>query len=39
VLLGRRNDAEIGVEELARAGGGVYRMLARIPARVPRIWS
>ena len=39
VLLGRRNDAEIGVEELARAGGGVYRMLAGIPARVPRIWS
>ncbi|GMQ76397.1 MAG: alanine racemase [Gammaproteobacteria bacterium] len=39
VLLGRRNDAEIGVEELARAGGGVYQMLARIPARVPRIWS
>ena len=39
VLLGRRNDVEIGVEELARAGGGVYRMLARIPARVPRIWS
>ncbi|GMQ77285.1 MAG: alanine racemase [Gammaproteobacteria bacterium] len=39
VLLGRRNDVEIGVEELARAGGGVYRMLAGIPARVPRIWS
>ncbi len=39
VLLGGRNNAEIGVEELARAGGGVYKMLARIPARVPRIWS
>ncbi len=38
VLLGRQNAAEIGVEELARAAGGVYRMLAGIPARVPRIW-
>ena len=38
VLLGRRNNAEIGVEELARTGGGVYRMLATIPAGVPRIW-
>jgi alanine racemase len=39
VLLGRQNGAEIGTEEFARAGGGVYRMLARIPARAPRIWS
>ncbi|GMQ76048.1 MAG: alanine racemase [Gammaproteobacteria bacterium] len=39
VLLGRGKHAEISVEELARAGGGVYRMLAGIPARVPRIWS
>jgi alanine racemase len=39
VLLGRQDDAEISIEELARAGGGVYRMLAGIPARVPRIWS
>ncbi len=39
VLLGRRNNAEISVEELARAGGGVYRMLATIPAGVPRIWT
>jgi len=39
VLLGSQGGAEIGVDELARAGGGVYRMLARIPARVPRIWS
>ncbi|GMQ76498.1 MAG: alanine racemase [Gammaproteobacteria bacterium] len=39
VLLGRSKHVEIGVEELARAGDGVYRMLARIPARVPRIWS
>lgn len=39
VLLGRQNDASIEVEELARAGGGVYRMLAGIPARVPRIWT
>ena len=39
VLLGRQSNAEIGVEELARAGGGVYRMLAGIPARVPRIWA
>ena len=38
VLLGRQNAAEIGVEELARAAGGVYRMLAGIPARVPRVW-
>ena len=29
----------IVTEELARAGGGVYRMLAGIPARAPRIWS
>ena len=39
LLLGRRKHAEISVEELALAAGGVYRMLARIPARVPRIWS
>lgn len=39
VLLGRQGDAEIDADELARSGGGVYRMLARIPARVPRIWS
>ena len=39
VLLGRQNSAEISVDALARAGGGVYRMLAGIPARVPRIWS
>ena len=39
ILLGQQGDKEIGVEELARAGGGVYRMLAGIPARVPRIWS
>lgn len=39
VLLGSQGDAEVGFEELARAGSGVYRMLARIPARVPRIWS
>ncbi len=39
VLLGRQSDAEIGVEDLAGAAGGVYRMLAGIPARVPRIWT
>lgn len=39
VLVGRQSDEEIRVEELARAGSGVYRMLAGIPARVPRIWS
>ena len=39
VLLGRQNDEEISVEELACAASGVYRMLAGIPARVPRIWS
>lgn len=39
VLLGRQNGGLIAVEDLARAGGGVYRMLAGIPARVPRIWS
>jgi alanine racemase len=39
ILLGRQNDEEISVEELAGAAGGVYRMLAGIPARVPRIWS
>lgn len=38
VLLGRQGDATIGVDELAAAGGGVYRMLAGIPPRVPRIW-
>ena len=38
VLLGRQSDTEIGLEELARAAGGVYRMLAGIPARVARIW-
>ena len=39
VLLGRQNDAIIDVEELARGAGGVCRMLAGVPARVPRIWS
>jgi alanine racemase len=39
VLLGSQGDAEISVDALARAGGGVYRMLARIPAGVPRVWS
>ncbi len=39
VLLGRQSNVEIDLEELARAGGGVYRMLAGIPARVPRIWT
>jgi alanine racemase len=38
VLLGRQGNAVISAEELARAGGGVYRMLAGIPARVPRTW-
>jgi alanine racemase len=39
VLLGRQSNAEIDLEELAGAAGGVYRMLAGIPARVPRIWT
>lgn len=39
VLLGRQMSARIAVEELAPAVGGVYRMLAAIPPRVPRIWS
>ena len=39
VLLGRQKNVSISVEELARAGGGVYRMLAGIPARAPRIWT
>jgi alanine racemase len=39
VLLGRQSDEEVSVEELARTGGGVYRMLAGIPAGVPRLWS
>jgi alanine racemase len=39
VLLGKQNGTEVTVEELARAAGGVYRMLAGIPARVPRIWN
>jgi len=39
VLLGRQGDALIGAEELARAGAGVYRLLAGIPPRVARIWS
>ncbi len=39
VLLGRRNNAIIDVEELARAAGGVYRLLSGIPPQVPRIWS
>jgi alanine racemase len=38
VLLGRQGNAMIRVEELAPAGGGVYRMLAGIPAHAPRIW-
>ncbi len=39
VLLGAQGGATIGFDELARSGGGVYRMLARIPARAPRVWS
>jgi alanine racemase len=39
VLLGRQSTATVDPEELARAAGGVYRMLAGIPARVPRIWA
>lgn len=39
VLLGRQADAHIGPEDLGRAGGGVYRLLAGIPANVPRLWS
>jgi alanine racemase len=39
VLLGSQGNAAIGVDELARSGGGVYRMLARIPAGVARVWS
>ena len=39
VLLGRQSAATVEPEELARAAGGVYRMLAGIPARVPRIWA
>lgn len=39
VLLGRQGDAEVCVEELARTGNGVYRMLAGIPAAAPRICS
>lgn len=39
VLLGRQGVEEIGVEELARFAGSVYRLLATIPASVPRIWS
>jgi len=39
VLLGRQDDEEISAEALARSGHGVYRMLAGIPADVPRIWS
>lgn len=39
VLLGRQGEAGIRAGELARAGGGAYRMLAGIPSRVPRIWA
>lgn len=39
VLLGSQGDAAISVEALAAAGGGVYRLLAAIPPRVPRIWA
>lgn len=39
VLLGSQNDESITFEDLAPAAGGVYRMLAGIPARAPRIWS
>lgn len=38
VLLGRQGEEEIGVEELARFAGSAYRLLATIPASVPRIW-
>ncbi len=38
VLLGQQDDASIGADELAAAGGGVYRMLAGIAPSVPRIW-
>jgi alanine racemase len=39
VLLGRQADDSITFGDLAPAGGGIYRMLAGIPARAPRIWS
>lgn len=39
VLLGRQGDVEVSVDELACTGNGVYRMLAGIPAAVPRICS
>ena len=39
VLLGRRGHRSIAVEELAPCAGGVYRMLAGIPTRIPRIRS
>jgi alanine racemase len=39
VLLGGQGDALIDAEELGRASGGVYRLLAGIPARVSRLWT
>lgn len=38
VLLGRQGEEEVGVDELARFAGSAYRLLATIPASVPRIW-
>ena len=39
VLLGKQGGEEIAVAEMAKAAGGVYRLLAAIPRETPRIWN
>ena len=39
VLLGRQGNSCLETKALAAVGGGVYRMLASVPRRVPRQWS
>jgi len=39
VLLGKQGSEEIAVAEMAKAAGGVYRLLAAIPRETPRVWS
>jgi len=39
VLLGKQDSEEITAAEMTQAAGNVYRLLAAVPPRVPRIWS
>lgn len=39
VLLGKQGSEEITAAEMTQAAGNVYRLLAAVPPRVPRIWS